>query len=158
MSIIPLYIPLMSPKRARALLDRIGCLSHACDLDLLLFLRRHPRAVLTSERLALYVGYGLAEVAESLERLIEAELVVRVQKPTGSARMYLLATPGDLGGWLDTLLQFASTRNGRLAVLAALRARQASAEPPRSHDPELRDTRVIRVRPLPRSVRKVRHA
>jgi hypothetical protein len=148
----------MSPKRARALLDRIGCVSHACDLDLLLFLHRHPRAVLTSERLALYIGYGLAEVAESLERLIEAGLLARVQRPTGSARMYLLATTGDLGGWLDTLLKLASTRNGRLAVLAALRARQASTEPPRSLDPELRDMRVIRVRPLPQRVREVRHA
>ncbi|HWN42932.1 MAG TPA: hypothetical protein VNW71_11980, partial [Thermoanaerobaculia bacterium] len=109
----------MSPKRVRGLLDRLACLKSACDLDLLIFFHRHPRAVLPSERQALYVGYELSGVAKSLETLIAAELLTRVQR-TGGARMYLLTDGGPLGGWVDALLRLASTRGGRLLVLAVL--------------------------------------
>src|SRR5712691_4959482 len=57
---------LMTPKQIEDLLDRIGCLRYPCDLDLLLFFHRHPRAILISERLAEYVGYELPQVAQSL--------------------------------------------------------------------------------------------
>src|SRR5436190_16953593 len=62
----------MTPKRIGDLLHRIGCLRHPCDLDLLLFFSRHPRAFLLSERLAEYVGYDLTQVMQSLETLITA--------------------------------------------------------------------------------------
>ena len=57
----------MTPERIGDLLHRIGCLRHPCDLDLLLFFSRHPRAYLITERLAQYVGYDLPLVAQSLE-------------------------------------------------------------------------------------------
>src|SRR6266704_2030435 len=63
---------LMTAKRIGDLLDRIECLRHPCDLDLLLFFSRHPRAYLLSERLAEYVGYELPQVAQSLETVITA--------------------------------------------------------------------------------------
>jgi hypothetical protein len=65
----------MTPKRIGDLLDRIGCLGHACDLDLLLFFYRHPQAFLNSERLAVYVGYDLSQVVRSLETLMTAGLL-----------------------------------------------------------------------------------
>src|SRR5437867_11786501 len=93
----------MSPKRVRDLLDRIGSLRHPCDLDLLLFFYRHPRTVLSSERLAMYVGYGLSEVAKSLEILIAAELLTRVQRPPRSAGTCLLTSDGPRGEWIAAL-------------------------------------------------------
>ena len=130
----------MSPRRVRDLLDRIGCVRRPCDLDLLLFFQRHPRAVLTSERLGLYVGYELAEVARSLDALIGGGLLSRVQKPGGVPRMYVLTIAGPLGGWLHALLRLASTREGRLAVLEALSRAQAEDGRPRAarHQPASR--------------------
>ena len=127
----------MSPNRVRDLLDRIGGIKDPCDLDLLLFFYRHPRAVLSSERLALYVGYDLSQIAKSLETLIAAGLLTRMQRPTAGARMYVLATDNPHGGWLDALLRHASTRPGRLATLAALARGRSGAEPrgPRGAQP-----------------------
>ena len=120
----------MSPRRVRGLLDRIGAIKDPCDLDLLLFFHRHPRTVLSSERLALYVGYELSQIAKSLETLIAAGLLTRLQRPTAGARMYVLASDNPRGGWLDALLRHASTRQGRLATLAALTRDRPGAEPP----------------------------
>ena len=69
-----------------------GGVTNACDLDLLLFFHRHPRAVLTSERVALYVGHELSRVAKSLDSLITNGLLTRVNRPSASAAMYVLAS------------------------------------------------------------------
>src|SRR2546425_9361938 len=87
----------MTPKRIGDLLDRIGCLRHPCDLDLLLFFSRHPRAYLITERLAEYVGYELPQVAQSLETVITAGLLRRSPDSTHPARLYVL-TPGSPPG------------------------------------------------------------
>jgi hypothetical protein len=113
----------MAPKRIGEVLDRIGCLRHPCDLDLLLFFRRHPRAFLISERLAQYVGYDLPQVEQSLEALINAGLLRRSPDSTQPARLYVLARGSPLGGWLSSLLRSAATREGRLAVIHALNQR-----------------------------------
>src|SRR2546427_7148014 len=84
---------LMTPKRIGDLLDRIGCLRHPCDLDLLLFFSRHPRAYLITERLAEYVGYELPQVAQSLETVITAGLLRRSPDSTPPPRLSVL-TPG----------------------------------------------------------------
>lgn len=114
----------ITPKRIGDLLNRIECLRHPCDLDLLLFFYRHPRAFLISERLAAYVGYDLPQVAHSLETLITAGLLRRSPDSTHPARLYVLAPGSTLGGWLSSLLRFAATREGRLAVIHALKQRQ----------------------------------
>jgi hypothetical protein len=147
----------MSPKGIRGLLDRIGGIGNPCDLDLLIFFRRHPLAVLTSERLALYVGYELSQVATSLETLIAAGLLTRVQRPTSSARMYVLTDGGPDGGWLETLLQLTSTRDGRLAALAALSARRPATE---SSSPGGSGPSAVRAprRSQARDARELRHA
>jgi AcrR family transcriptional regulator len=117
----------MTPKRIGHLLDRIGSLRHPCDLDLLLFFHRHPRAFLISERLAQYVGYDLPQVAQSLETLITAGLLRRLRDSADPAQLYVL-TPGSmLGGWLSSLLRIAATREGRLAVIDALKQRPSRA-------------------------------
>ena len=136
----------MSPKRIGNLLNRLPCVSSACDLDVLLFFRRHPRAVLPTDRLALYVGYEVGAVAKSLEVLIGASLLSRVQGPTRNARMYVLTSGGPFGGWRDALLRLASTRAGRLAVLAALSARRAPSLPLEADGPALSFPRSSRQR------------
>lgn len=115
----------MTPARVGELLDRIGCLRHSCDLDLLLFFHRHPRAFLISERLAQYVGYELPQVEQSLETLITAGLLRRSPNSTHPARLYVLKPGSTLGGWLSSLLRFAATREGRLAVIHALKQQQS---------------------------------
>jgi DNA-binding IclR family transcriptional regulator len=108
----------MARRRYQHLIERIGVLRHPCDLDLLLFLHRHPRSILTSERLAAYVGYDLNQVGRSLDLLTEAGLLERSQNPTHAARLYVLKTP-DVG-WLTSLLDIASTRDGRRSLMQAL--------------------------------------
>src|SRR5213593_803790 len=114
--------PFMTPKRIGDLLDRIGCLRHPCDLDLLLFFSRHPRAYLLSERLAEYVGYELPQVAQSLEALITAGLLRRSPDSSHPARLYVLTPGSTRGEWLSSLLRHAATREGRLAVIQALKS------------------------------------
>ena len=105
----------MTGRRFEHLLGSIGVLRHPCDLDLLLFFHRHPRAILTSERLAAYVGYDLNQLARSLDLLTEAGLLARSQNPTHAARLYVLKTPET--GWLASVLDIASTREGRQKLL-----------------------------------------
>lgn len=116
----------MTPKRVGELLGRIGCLRDPCDLDLLLFFHRHPRAYLISERLAQYVGYDLPQVGQSLETLITAGLLRRSPDSTHPARLYVLNRGSTLGEWLSSLLRFAATREGRLAVIHALKQRHSA--------------------------------
>lgn len=110
----------MNREGARRLLDRIGMLKSPCDLDLLLFFARHPRTLITSEQLANWLGYQLKQIADSLDVLLEGGLLTRTQNPTRAARMYVFAIRGTSGGWLPSLLEAASTRQGRLALIAAL--------------------------------------
>ena len=110
----------MNGRRFQHLLDSIGVLRHPCDLDLLLFFHRHPRAILTSERLAAYVGYDLNQLARSLDLLTDAGLLIRSQNPTHAARLYVLQTPE--GGWLASVLAIASTRDGREQLIHTMKA------------------------------------
>ena len=116
----------MTLRRIGDLLDRIGCLKHPCDLDLLLFFDRHPRAFLIRERLAEYVGYDLTQVEDSLETLITAGLLRRSPGSTHPAQLYVLTRGSTLGGWLSSLLRIAATREGRLTVIHVLKQRQSS--------------------------------
>ena len=115
----------MPQRRFEHLLATIGVLRHPCDLDLLLFFQRNPQVILTSERLAAYVGYPLEQIARSLDLLNETGLLERTQHPTHAARMYVLTTPPS--GWLRALLQIGSTREGRRDLLHAIE--EASQRP-----------------------------
>ncbi len=94
-------------KRFDVLANSEGVLRHPCDLNLVLFFCRHPRALLTTERLAGYVGYDLNQVERSLDLLTEAGLLERSQNPTQAARLYVLKTPDST--WLASLRKLAAT-------------------------------------------------
>ena len=112
------------------LLDRFAALRHPCDLDLLLFFARHPRALLTSDQLATRLGYGTKRIADSLERLLECGLLTRMQNPTHAARMYVFDLAGSGSDGLRSLLAYAATREGRLAIRAALTRRMPASTGP----------------------------
>jgi hypothetical protein len=127
----------VKPEQAGRLLDRIGVLQDSCDLDLLLFFVRHPRALLTSDQIATFLGYDVKQLGESLETLIRADLLTRLQRPASAPRLHILAAGGPHGGSLSTLVDLASTREGRLAMRAALTERKNDA----IHGPQSRGKR-----------------
>ena len=119
----------MEDDHIRRLLDRIGVVRDPCDLDLLLFFVRHPRALLSSDQIAAFLGYDVKQLGQSLDVLLAAELLTRTQHPTRAARMYVFAAGGTDGGWLASLVELASTREGRLAMRDALRDRRRTQTP-----------------------------
>jgi hypothetical protein len=111
-------------EEAKRLLARTPIIQNACDLDLMIFLHRHPRALLTSEQLAEFVGYNLKEIARALDAFIEAGLLERTtQQSMHAARLFVLLLDGPGGGGVRALLELASTRKGRQGMLEALNAR-----------------------------------
>jgi hypothetical protein len=135
----------MTGGRFEHLLSSIGVLRHPCDLDLVLFFYRHPHALLTSDRLAAYVGYELNQVGRSLDLLTEAGLLERSQNPT-HARMYVLK-PAE-SGWLASLLEISSTRDGRHDLIQAMRE---SALPEHSENRDRADDVAIAPRQITRA-------
>lgn len=112
---------------AERLLNQLDVLRQPSDLDLLIFFARHPRALLASEQVATFLGYGVKEIGASLDRLVEAGFVTRTPNSKHAARMYVFAIVPPGGGWLPALRQMASTREGRLALMSALRRRSSDA-------------------------------
>lgn len=110
----------MATTDLRSMLDRIRGVRHRCDLDLLLFFYRHPRALLTAEQLVVYLGQDLEQVAKSLESLIDAGLLTRSQNPSRAARLYVLEMEAIPGGLLSAFLKIAATREGRMEVIKLL--------------------------------------
>lgn len=108
----------------RAWFDSNGEVRSVCDLDLLLFFARHSHSLLTTEQIATFVGYGLSAVTEALEHLQAAGLVGGFRDRAAEVDMYML-TVGDRGSRsglsLSSVLELASTRDGRLAIIDALK-------------------------------------
>jgi hypothetical protein len=104
-------------------LVEVAGLRGACDLDLLLFFSRHPRVVLSSEQLALYVGYDLLEVARALELLLGAGLLKRTLNHGTPGRMYVLEVD-HAEEWLELLRRVCATPDGRNALKTLLRQRR----------------------------------
>lgn len=67
-------------------------------------------------------------VAEALDIFIAAGFVERLHNPTHAARMYLLVVHGLEGKGLKTLLELASTRQGRHEILEALNSGRSRTE------------------------------
>jgi hypothetical protein len=112
----------MKPDHAQRLLDRIAVLRHPCDLDLLTFLARHRRTLLANEQIADVLGYDFKQIEASLELLVGAGLVTQMTNPTRDTQMCVLAASDPTSReWLPELLRVASTREGRLAMLQALK-------------------------------------
>jgi DNA-binding MarR family transcriptional regulator len=106
----------------RRLLARAPVIRSAAELDLLVFLYRHPRTLLTNEQLAAFVGYDMKQVATSIDAFVEAGLLERTQNPMHAARMYVLMLEGPQRGGFAALLEMASTRQGRSKILEILMA------------------------------------
>ena len=115
--------PLEEIKR---LLARARVIQSPCDLDLLAFLYRHPRTLLTSEQLAIFVGYTLKDIAKALEVFIEAGLLARTaQQSAHAARLFFLLLAGPERRDVRTLVEVASRRKGRHAIIRALESPRA---------------------------------
>jgi hypothetical protein len=112
---------------ARRLLDRAHVLGHPSDLDLLIFFARHPRSLLASEQLAAFLGYGVREIAASLDLLLRAALLTRTPHRLHGARLYVFSADDANREWLSPLLKLTSTREGRLALIWELRRRASQA-------------------------------
>lgn len=70
----------------------------------------------------------MKQVAQSLEGFIEAGLLERTQNPMHAARMYRLELNGPKGGGFKTLLELASTREGRREILETLNSGESGGE------------------------------
>lgn len=106
---------------ARRALDRAGVLRTPSDLDLMVFFARHPRSLLSSESLSVFLGYDIKDIADSLDVLLSAGILRRRQTSAHAARLYELVIAGSPpGDWLPSLLELAATRRGRLALLDEL--------------------------------------
>lgn len=112
----------------KRLLARVRIIRGTCELDVLVFLYRHPRTLLTNEQLAGFVGYDMKQVARVIDAFINAGLLERTHNPKHSARMYLLVLNGPQGDGLTELLRLASTRQGRQQILQLLGRQHSQTE------------------------------
>ena len=110
----------MKPTDVQTLLRQASSVRNACDLDLLAFLWRHPRALLTSDRLAYVLGYSAHQISSSLDAFIELGFLERSRNPTRATRLYCLVLDGPAGEATCRLLEVAADPEGRRAVLRAL--------------------------------------
>ena len=117
-------------QHAHRLLGQLDVLRHPSDLDLLIFFARHPRSLLSSDQLAIFLGYGVKEMAASLDLLLAAGFVTRTPNYKHAARLYVFAVNPPGGGWLSELKTLASTREGRVALIWAIRQRSSNASGP----------------------------
>ena len=125
-------------EETKRLLSRAPVIQNACDLDLIVFLHRHPRTLLTSEQLAGFVGYNLKEIAKAVDTFIEAGLLARTtQQSLHAARMFVLLLGGPRGEGMKAVLELGSTRAGQQGILEALNARGTPPNQPGA-GPELR--------------------
>lgn len=116
------------PEEIKRLLARTSMIRNSCDLDLLVFLHRHPRTLLTNEQIAAFVGHDMKLVAEALDAFIAAGFVERLHNPTHAAPMNLLVVHGPQGKGLKELLELASTRQGRRLILEILNSNRSHTE------------------------------
>jgi hypothetical protein len=104
----------------RQWLNGTDAIRSACDLDLLRFFMRHSHALLTTEQIANFVGYSQSQIDEALEHLLAGGQVTKLKGRAADADLYIVE-PGDgTDGSMTSLLDLASTRDGRLAVIDAL--------------------------------------
>ena len=121
--------PMKGESGITELLERIGVIRRARDLDLLLFFSRHRHVLLTAEQLAAFVGYDLQVVTAGLDTMVDVGLLKRTQSQAHGRAMYLLAAVPFAEKTLASLLQMASSRPGRLEILQLLERRGSPRAP-----------------------------
>ncbi len=92
-----------------------------CQWDMLVFLDRHPSILVSTDNIALFVGYATAEVVAALDSLESSGLVVRSRVSQG-VRLYQLTAPTDptRRGALEGLMTIADSHTGRLLLARRL--------------------------------------
>jgi hypothetical protein len=109
-------------RHARALL---GLLEHPCDLDLIVFFFRHPRALLTLHDVAARVGYHEDQVRAGVDTLERAGLLTwskgGPEESASDSRLFEL-TPGAWADILPAFLWVARSVDGRRTLRRALTA------------------------------------
>ena len=103
----------------------LPALQRPCDLELLMFFAQHGRTLMSSEQLARLLGYQLKEIAQSLDVLLGAGFLTRTQDLARPARRYVFAPGVANDESLPAIVEFASTREGRVALRRALPHRPA---------------------------------
>ena len=86
----------------------------------MLFFYRHPRALLTNERLATCAGYDREPIAKALDGLIAGGLLKQTGSRSNTVHLYVLELSGPAHEALASLLEFAVTRDGRRSVMRLL--------------------------------------
>src|SRR5713226_779721 len=88
-----------------------------CQWDVLVFLDRHPSILVSTDNIALFVGYATAEVVAALDSLESSGLVVRSRVSQG-VRLYQLTAPADptRRDALERLMTFADSHTVRLLL------------------------------------------
>jgi predicted transcriptional regulator len=103
-----------------------------CDLDVLLFAARHPRALLAVDDIARAVGHDPEDVRVAIETLTVAGLITRTKMrrhaDDGGVLFYEF-TPGTWDAMLPALCWVAASANGRRALLQALLRRKIGSGP-----------------------------
>lgn len=117
----------MTQNSVHRLLDGINAIRDQTDLDLLLFSFRHPHAMLTVDQLAAAVGHSRARVEASLAALIAAGLLGQRGHPTQETHIFAFRPAGEqTAAAVTSLLEIASSRAGRLALLDAIHEQAAT--------------------------------
>ena len=103
----------------------LSLLEHPCDLDLIVFFSRHPRALLTLHDVAARVGYGEDQVRAGVDTLQRAGLLTWSKggpdQRGSDARLFEL-TPGAWAEILPAFLWVARSVDGRRTLRRALTA------------------------------------
>src|SRR5713101_1724433 len=88
-----------------------------CQWDMLVFLDRHPSILVSTDNIALFVGYATADVVAALDSLESSGLVVRSRVSQG-VRLYQLTAPADptRRDALERLMTFVGSHTVRLLL------------------------------------------
>jgi hypothetical protein len=94
-----------------------------CQWDMLSFLDRHPSILVSTDHIALFVGYATAEVVAALDSLESSGLVKRSRVSQG-VRLYQITGPADptRRDALERLMTLADSHTVRRLLARSLRA------------------------------------
>ena len=108
------------PAMADAILDIV---ESPCDLDVLMFVQKRPRALLGVDDIARIVGHDVEDVHASMQAFRAAGLVACSETPGrdhGAPVLFYEFTPGQWDAILSSLLWVAASPHGRDALRRAL--------------------------------------
>ena len=117
-----------APGAAQVLLE---LLDSPCDLDVLIFAQRHPRALLTVDDIARAVGRDADAVRASVETLTVAGLIacMKTRRPDRDAAVVFYEfTPGTWDALLPALCWVTASADGRRVLRQVLHRRRTPGD------------------------------